>query len=232
MVKGEEFLEVCRRGDVKAVRRLLDGWHGFKYAMKILLRPNSSCVLKNHVDNNGMNGFMYACENGHKEVVELLVTQYNCDVNHFNNDGRNGFMSACENGHKEVVELLVTQYNCDVNHANNNGRNGFMYACKNGHKEVVELLVTKSNCDVNHVDNDVWNCYNGFMWACKNGHKEVVELLVTKSNCDVRFMNKSNKTGFDLARNREIRLLILQVPYYFSFSFLLFDFILFYQQLF
>ena len=108
---GEEFIEACKKGDKEAVQTLAKG----------------NCDV-NHVNNDGRNGFIWACQNGHKDIVELLVTKYNCDVNHVDNDGRNGFIYACYNGRKDIVELLVTKSNCDVRVMNKSNKSAFDYA--------------------------------------------------------------------------------------------------------
>jgi ankyrin repeat protein len=66
---------------------------------------------------------MIACENGHTEVVELLLNHL-ADVNKANNAGVTPLMIACKNGHTEVVELLL-KYLADVNLTSIYGRKAF-----------------------------------------------------------------------------------------------------------
>ncbi|KNC69297.1 hypothetical protein SARC_18195, partial [Sphaeroforma arctica JP610] len=54
-----------------------------------------------------------ASQNGHKDVVELLLAK-GADINVKNNDslqqfGRTSLYVASENGHKDVVELLLAK---------------------------------------------------------------------------------------------------------------------------
>ena len=49
---------------------------------------------------------MVACENGHTQIVELLLKEQ-VDPNVQDKDGWNAFMLACENGHIQIVELLL-----------------------------------------------------------------------------------------------------------------------------
>ena len=51
--------------------------------------------------------FLTACQNGHKEVVSLLLADMKFNVNKPTDDGFTPFMIACFNGHKEVIELLL-----------------------------------------------------------------------------------------------------------------------------
>ena len=119
---GEEFIEACTKGDVETVQTLAKG----------------NCDV-NHVNNDGTNGFMLACSNGHKDIVELLVTKSNCDVNHVNKNGWNGFMYACQNDHKDIVELLVTKSSCDVRVMNKSNKTAFDYA----YERDIKLLILK-----------------------------------------------------------------------------------------
>ena len=55
-----------------------------------------------------MTPFMWACWNGHKDVVKLLLDQYKrIELNARDNDGGTAFMLACYKGHKDVVHLLL-----------------------------------------------------------------------------------------------------------------------------
>ena len=52
---------------------------------------------------------MYACHNGHNDVVTLLMdhSDTRIDVNAKHKSGQTAFMFACANGHKDVVQLLL-----------------------------------------------------------------------------------------------------------------------------
>jgi len=116
--------------------------------------------------NLNVNGtFQWASENGHLEVVKLLVEK-GADI-HADND--NALRWASKNGHLEVVEFLVEK-GADI-HANNDG--ALKWASKNGYLEVVEFLVEKG-ADI-HANNDC-----SLRQASANGRLEVVEFLVEK----------------------------------------------------
>ena len=55
------------------------------------------------------NCINFACENGHKDVVRLLLekSERNIDFNASNNGGLTALMFACIHGHKDVVQLLL-----------------------------------------------------------------------------------------------------------------------------
>ena len=70
-------------------------------------------------DNFGWTPFMWACKNGHKDVVKLLLdNSERIDLNARNNFGTTAYMQAWYNGHKDVVKLLLenlVEKNIDVN---------------------------------------------------------------------------------------------------------------------
>jgi len=56
-------------------------------------------------DNNGSTALMWAADNGHTEIVRLLIDK-GADINTENNYGYTALMEAAGAGHTEIVELL------------------------------------------------------------------------------------------------------------------------------
>ena len=69
----------------------------------------NSDIEVNARTNLGNTAFMLACQNGHKEVVKLLLDNLdrNIDLNARTNHGTTAFIWACQEGHKDVVQLLL-----------------------------------------------------------------------------------------------------------------------------
>ena len=59
----------------------------------------------------GMTPFMIACQNGHQDVVKILLdhSEGNINFNAKDNRGWTAFMFACQNGHKDVAKSLLAQ---------------------------------------------------------------------------------------------------------------------------
>jgi len=56
----------------------------------------------------GRSGFMWACRNGHKDVVQLLLDHSErIELNARDDLGFTAFMRACNYGNKDVVKLLL-----------------------------------------------------------------------------------------------------------------------------
>ena len=82
-----------------------------------------------------------ASQNGHKEIVQLLLAVPGININSAMNHGATPLFIASQNGHKEIVLLLLAVAGINVNAATNNGATPLYIAAERGHKEIVQLLV-------------------------------------------------------------------------------------------
>ena len=115
---------------------------------------------------------MFASQNGHYQVVELLLKE-NADPNLQDLDGVTALMFASQNGHYQVVEDLLKE-NADPNFQDQDGWTALMFGSQNGHYEVVEFLL-KENADLNLQTKEN---STALTHASENGHYQVVELLL------------------------------------------------------
>ncbi|XP_071122328.1 uncharacterized protein [Mytilus edulis] len=134
----------------------------------------------NHCRDDGVSPLFMACQEGHTEVVQMLITN-NADINKCRDTGASPLFMACQTGHTEVVQMLITN-NADINKCrDNDGTSPLFIACQNGHTEVVQMLIT-NNADINKCrDNDGTS---PLFIACQNGHTEIVKMLIT-NNADI-----------------------------------------------
>ena len=127
-----ELREAASKGDVEGVRALLRAG-----------ADCDDCAAGSRDDSDsdldGDTALMVASENGHRDVVELLVGA-GADVNQVDEDGWTALMCASNNGHREVVEALVGA-GADVNLAKKNGETALMLASQSGRRDVVKVLV-------------------------------------------------------------------------------------------
>ena len=141
-----------------------------------------------------------ACQNGHKEVVSLLLADPRIDPNKADDDnGATPFFIACQEGHKEVVSLLLADPRIDPNKASNEGVTPFFMACQNGHREVVSLLLADPRINPNMPTND----QSTPLWfASQNGHLAVVQhLLALGREIDTgKRSDVNNKTAAEQGR--------------------------------
>lgn len=89
----------------------------------------------------GKTPFYIACENGHKRVVELLLTRPDIDINKGDSCYSPIFI-ACEKGHDQIVDLLFEnpKINFEID------RTHFLFqACLSGRIDLVRNLLEKNN---------------------------------------------------------------------------------------
>lgn len=89
----------------------------------------------------GDTALMCVCENGRKEIAELLIEK-GANIDLKNKHGNTALTIACIIGHKEIVELLIEK-GANVELQNITGSKVLGIACRNGYKEIVELLKKK-----------------------------------------------------------------------------------------
>ena len=185
--------------------------------VKLLLERIEDINL-NSRDNTGQNAFMVACNNGHRDVVQLLLyfSDKNTDLNARDDKGRTAIMLACYKGHTDVVKLLLNHSkdkHIDLNAKTDYGHTALMFACYEGHIDVVKLLMDHSvdkHIDLNAKTYGLGT--SAFMLACKKGQKDVVELLLDYSedeNIDLYAKTNYGGTVFNLGRTKAIRQILL-----------------------
>ena len=177
--KGKMF-EACKSGETKVVQLLLE-------------RCNSEESGLNIRDENESTALMWACWNGHKDVVKLLLDHSErIDLNARNNNGETAFIFACYNGHKDVVKLLLDHSErIELNAKDDNGDTAFIWACSNGQKDVVKLLLDHyERIDLNTRDDDLngeSHAYTALMIAHRKGHQDIVQMVKSKLSYSSQF---------------------------------------------
>ena len=94
----------------------------------------------------------------------------------------------------------------DVNQANKDGWTPLYRASEEGHTEVVKALLVAPGIDVNQANKDGWT---PLYRASRQGRTEVVKALLASPGIAVNQANKDGKTPLNVARNQEIRALLL-----------------------
>ena len=127
---------------------------------------------------------MWACRNGHKDTVQLLL---NCsdkkiELNIRDDLGQTAFMFACFNGNKDVVQLLLNCSDKDFENTRDNmGWTAFMWACFYGHKDIVEFLLNCSDRNT-QLETRTNNGHTALSLARFKRHSDVVKLLLANDN--------------------------------------------------
>jgi len=158
-------------------------------------------------ENRGMTALVYAVDKGHKEIVEILISE-GADVNVMvsNDEGVDGFtplLFAVDKGHKEIVEILISD-GADVNVmvSNDEGVDGFtslFFAARSGHTEVAELLIANgAEVNVKLINDEGKVSCTPLFFAARSGHTKVAELLIANGS-EINAKDENILTPLDYA---------------------------------
>ena len=127
------------------------------------------------------NALMMACENGQKEIVELLLSA-DVNVHKVVKEGITALFAACRGGNKDIVELLLAA-GADMNKTNKYGHTplSFILTESDPNNEIIDLLLDTNKVEVNmnHMDNGE----NILFGAVEGGSLRLTQLLLSKNVC-------------------------------------------------
>ncbi|KAH8726741.1 hypothetical protein GQ44DRAFT_613477, partial [Phaeosphaeriaceae sp. PMI808] len=129
----------------------------------------------------------YAVQNGHMEVVKLLL-EHGAEVDSKGSEGRTPLSWAAEEGYEAVVKLLL-EHGAEVDSKDNNSRTPLSWAAKGGYEVVVKLLL-EDGVEVDTKDN---YSRTPLSWAAKGGYEAVVKLLL-EHGAEADTKDKSGRT--------------------------------------
>lgn len=126
--REEEYMNVpltiavtCYKGDPEMVRLLI------QYRAKV----NTKSMF-------GLVPLIIAAENGHLDLVRLLIDMGKADVNSDDNAGNTALHLAAQEGHEDIVRFLIER-GADVNRKNESGQTPLEVAMPNARKLICEL---------------------------------------------------------------------------------------------
>lgn len=120
---------------------LYAGAEGLLDILRLAIDAGADTKLTNRF---GGTALIPACERGHVEIVNELLTRTDVDVNHINNLGWTGLLEAIilsDGGprHQQIVQMLV-DHGADVNIADRNGVTPLAHASSRGFAEIAHIL--------------------------------------------------------------------------------------------
>ena len=101
---------------------------------------------------NGATPLFIACENGHLDIVRVLLESNAIQINQPKKNGATPLFIACENGHLDVVKSLIHEINKKtiwyskntqelMNQPCWNNRSPMQIACQNNHFDIVKYSI-------------------------------------------------------------------------------------------
>ena len=138
----------------------------------------------------------YACQGGHMNIVQYLITELGCDPVVPNIYGSLPLHIACRHGHLDVTKYLITEQNCNPMCENKDKWTPLHYACQGGRMNIVQYLITELGCDIR-----ASSIYGSLPLhiASRHGHLDVTKNLITEQNCNPMCENKDKWTPLHYA---------------------------------
>ena len=116
-----------------------------------------------------------ACERGHKEIVELLLSDPRVKIL-LGEPSKNPLHIACISGHKQLISLLLL---CNKINVGSWGPSALRAACEVGHDEVVERLLADPRIDM-------FDQTSRFVASCAHGRANIVCLFFKQPRFHLR----------------------------------------------
>eukprot|EP01084_Bolivina_argentea_P236825 398160_1 len=175
-----------QRAGVRWTPLLFAAKHGSLECSKIFIEMG---VDVNFQNMNGETALMLSSQNGHTEVVELLLSHnVGADANVTDKNDRTALFHAVTSGSIECVKILLSSNKININHQDQFEINILMLALsireacadiRNTYAEFLKLLldyddanvILNSFCDTDDTDEVIW--------AGKNNQMECVEVLLS-----------------------------------------------------
>ena len=105
------------------------------------------------MDENGATLLTMAAQNGHVDVVRLLLQATGIEFNQALRDGTTSLTIAAHNGYVDVVRELINR-GANVNQARRDGATPLFIAVVRGHVDVVRELLQNLRVEVNKANKD------------------------------------------------------------------------------
>jgi ankyrin repeat protein len=156
------------------------------------------CPGPNTTDSCGYSCLHHAALNGHKDIVELLLS-HDANPNIVDNKGSTALHLAAWTGDYEIVNMLLTQSSHvpNVNLKNNDNDTALIIASQYGHTSVVSLLLQKGSDPTHRNVKDE----SALDLAAQYGRADTVELFLRTRPSLVRHLTAKHSPLHLASRN-------------------------------
>ena len=177
------LVEAAGRGDLPAVRRLVEGGASVEQR-----------------DARGRTPVLAATDGNHVEVVRYLIAR-GANVNAQDQQQDSAHLLAGARGYTEILRATLAA-GADFQVRNRFGGNALIPACERGHVDTVELMLT-TRIDVDHVNNLGWTCLLEAVILGDGGarHQRIVQMLIARG-ANLNLADREGVTPLQHARRR------------------------------
>lgn len=185
----------CRRGDYRRVEALI-------------ALPDTDINMRDEAD--GWTALMEASNEGHVEIVQLLLEVSDIDINAADAAGWTALHLASMWGRSKAVKALVKAPGIDVNARNALGSTALIEAAIDGDNETVQTILEVPMVDVN-----ASALASALDHASAMGYEDIVRMLLAMPDVNVNARNAKGLTCLGWAsrrRHRAVVAILLDAP--------------------
>ena len=132
-------------------------------------------VIVDAVDCYNTTAVMYATLGGQDEVINLLISKYQCDTSVCSKAGHSLSLLACHSGQKKVIHTLVSLQLFNPQSVDYAGRGVIHYTCAGGSVELLEYLIQHYNLELTVQDHAGMR---GLHIAARYGRTDIVQYIM------------------------------------------------------
>lgn len=187
-----------------------------------IIKNLMSKVNINAQNDYGETAIMFACCNGHENIVKLLLQNPDININIQNEDGYTALMLSSLKGHQNIVKLLLqvsavgaealAKEPINVNAQNKNGLTALILSICERRENIAKLLLEVPGINIS-AQNKTQE--TALMYASNFGLENIVKLLLEVPGVNFNGQNKDGWTALMFAINKgheNIVKLLLQFP--------------------
>ena len=130
---------------------------------------NSSTL--NACDELGQTPLSWAADEGHEDVVHLLLDR-GVEVDTIDNVGRTPLSYAAQRGHIPVLKLLLATGEVEINRKDGRERTALSWAAEEGHEEVLGILHEANKVETSWADDSGMTLLH---YAADNGNEDFIQ---------------------------------------------------------
>ncbi|RDD40279.1 Ankyrin repeat domain-containing protein 27 [Trichoplax sp. H2] len=218
----EALFETVQCGDTSKVKTLLEGPTSWNILVDKMCHPLCQCPKCEELqksydsdplaatvhsrDDRGNTVLHVASENGHEDMVDLLLS-FGAEIDCTNNSGCTPLHLACKRDFPKIVRLLCEK-GASMNAVDNDDFTALHFCAENGHEETAKvLLFNEFNGKRASINTSDINGNTPLHIAAKWGYANLVELFV-ENGASIEARNNNMETALDCSNLSKISQII------------------------